>query len=377
MEVMVTSVAHSIDPKPQPVQARAGGFDAYARFDVGTSDANVPAAMTVTEDSQRTMRLVGACLAESDCGNQQYSITAVTTSAGAVTERYAYTAYGLPTILDASASVLSSSAISNRYTYTGREWDATLGLHYFRARWMSPIAGRFLGRDPIAYEAGDVNLYRVTFGFALNRTDPSGMQTELPYRPPHYIPPSVSPTGRRGRVVIDFEKTKSKRCIFYSDPFPGQAGIDGIPLNGGKRIPFRSMDDVIGVILKNSCCEIIFAGHQGGVENPGGISGMIECNPYDPSNSRRIKWALGIIGCDGCSLILAGCGLTLPNADTCRQSLAKDTGCDVFASGDPIEIPKKGTIPRDAYCTLDSKQVGHRCPFGGNWALWPWIRYSP
>jgi RHS repeat-associated protein len=83
--------------------------------------------------------------------NQQYSITAITTSAGAISERYAYTAYGLPTILDASASVLSSSAISNRYTYTGREWDETLALHHFRARWMSPIAGRFLGRDPIGY----------------------------------------------------------------------------------------------------------------------------------------------------------------------------------------------------------------------------------
>jgi hypothetical protein len=60
--------------------------------------------------------------------NQQYSITAMTTSTGAVTERYAYTAYGQPTILNASGSVLTSSAIGNRYTYTGREWDESLGL---------------------------------------------------------------------------------------------------------------------------------------------------------------------------------------------------------------------------------------------------------
>lgn len=59
--------------------------------------------------------------------NQQYSVTAVTTSAGAVAERYAYTAYGQPTILNASSTPIASSAISNRYTYTGREWDATLG----------------------------------------------------------------------------------------------------------------------------------------------------------------------------------------------------------------------------------------------------------
>ena len=50
------------------------------------------------------------------CCNQQYSITAVSTSTGSIAERYAYTAYGQPTILDASGSVLSSSAINNRYT---------------------------------------------------------------------------------------------------------------------------------------------------------------------------------------------------------------------------------------------------------------------
>jgi len=105
------------------------------------------------------------------CCNQQFSITAITTSSGTVTERYAYTAYGLPTVLDASGTSLSSSSISNRYTYTAREWDATLGLYHFRARWMSPIAGRFLSRDPIGYEDGD-HLYRNAMG--LIRVDPSG-----------------------------------------------------------------------------------------------------------------------------------------------------------------------------------------------------------
>ena len=106
--------------------------------------------------------------------NQQYSVTAVTTSAGAIAERYAYSAYGQPTILDASASVLSSSAINNRYTYTGREWDSTLGLHHFRARWISPIAGRFLGRDPIGYvESTSIYLLNTS----LKQVDPSGRMT--------------------------------------------------------------------------------------------------------------------------------------------------------------------------------------------------------
>ena len=108
------------------------------------------------------------------CCNQQYSITAVTTSTGVIAERYAYTAYGQPTILNASGSVLTSSAVGNRYTYTGREWDETLGLHHFRARWMSPLAGRFLGRDPIGYEGSPYVLYEPLDSRPLQECDPTG-----------------------------------------------------------------------------------------------------------------------------------------------------------------------------------------------------------
>ena len=120
--------------------------------------------------------------------NQQYSITAMTTSTGAVAERYAYTAYGQPTILNASGTVLTSSAVGNRYMYTGREWDETLGLHHFRARWMSPLAGRFLGRDPIGYEDGG-NLYCAVFSMRKS-LDPTGTHTW-----PVFVHPLTAPRG--------------------------------------------------------------------------------------------------------------------------------------------------------------------------------------
>ena len=103
--------------------------------------------------------------------NQQYSIYALTNSSGVVQERYAYTAYGQPTFLNASAAVQTSSAAGNRYTYTAREWDATLRLHHFRARWMSGLTGRFLTRDPIGFEDGP-NLYADYF--FLGGADPDG-----------------------------------------------------------------------------------------------------------------------------------------------------------------------------------------------------------
>jgi RHS repeat-associated protein len=105
--------------------------------------------------------------------NHQFSITAITTSTGAISERYAYSAYGQPTILNASGSVISATTLTNRYTYTGREWDATLGFHHFRARWMSPSAGRFLGRDSIGYR-DSFNLQQYVGQFVLSGMDPSG-----------------------------------------------------------------------------------------------------------------------------------------------------------------------------------------------------------
>jgi RHS repeat-associated protein len=136
--------------------------------------------------------------------NHQYSVTAITTSTGAIAERYAYTAYGQPTILDASASVLSSSAINNRYTYTGREWDATLSLHHFRARWMSGLSGRFVTRDPIGYEGSPNNLYQFLKARAVVDRDPSGLCVEANEEP--------EPIGF-GCVVFYYSINNNTQCL--------------------------------------------------------------------------------------------------------------------------------------------------------------------
>ena len=36
--------------------------------------------------------------------------------------------------------------VTNRYTYTAREWDDESGIYYYRARMYNPFAGRFLAR---------------------------------------------------------------------------------------------------------------------------------------------------------------------------------------------------------------------------------------
>ena len=109
--------------------------------------------------------------------NQQYSIVALTDEEGEVVERYAYTAYGETTILDANGNEIDETKYANPYTYTGRRADEELGLLYFRARYYDPATGEFISRDPLEYVDG-MSQYRACF--VPGRVDPSGLCSEEP-----------------------------------------------------------------------------------------------------------------------------------------------------------------------------------------------------
>jgi RHS repeat-associated protein len=156
--------------------------------------------------------------------NHQYSVTAITTSTGAIAERYAYTAYGQPTILNASGTVISATTLSNRYTYTGREWDATLGLHHFRARWMSPNAGRFVTRDPIGYADGPI-LYDVYISLLL--VDPLGTQTGSPGGGGSTQPANPSLPQIPGGNPPFLPQAQSCTISVCSSPVDGTGGVGG------------------------------------------------------------------------------------------------------------------------------------------------------
>ncbi|MDY0167567.1 MAG: RHS repeat-associated core domain-containing protein, partial [Thermoguttaceae bacterium] len=108
--------------------------------------------------------------------NSLYSVAALTDATGAVVERYAYSAYGRPLFFDAAANLLDpqASTIGNPYLFTGRRLDEETGLYYYRNRMFDAELGRFVSRDPIGYEAGDVNLYRYVYNRPITLVDPTG-----------------------------------------------------------------------------------------------------------------------------------------------------------------------------------------------------------
>ena len=71
-------------------------------------------------------------------------------------------------------NVSTSGSGGDRFGFTGREHDAALNLYYNRARFYDPATGRFLSKDTIGFESGDMNLYRYVNNSPTNGTDPSG-----------------------------------------------------------------------------------------------------------------------------------------------------------------------------------------------------------
>jgi RHS repeat-associated protein len=97
------------------------------------------------------------------------SVRQLTNSTGAITDTYEYDAYG---------NLLNSTGTTpNVYKYRGEAYDSDLGLYYLRARWMNPITGRFMSRDPYdGYIGIPVTLHKYLYAGSdpVNHVDPRG-----------------------------------------------------------------------------------------------------------------------------------------------------------------------------------------------------------
>jgi len=93
------------------------------------------------------------------------SVVALSDDAGNEAEIYTYSPFG---------RVLQNSTLGNPYLYTGRRYDTSMELYYYRTRMYNPALGRFLQPDPISY-AGGANLYGYVLNDPINYTDSWGL----------------------------------------------------------------------------------------------------------------------------------------------------------------------------------------------------------
>jgi RHS repeat-associated protein len=92
------------------------------------------------------------------------STIALVDASGNLATQYAYDPFGNTTV--------SGTTNSNAFQYTGRENEGN-GLYFYRARYYSPLFGRFINEDPIGF-AGGSNLYAYVLDSPINLVDPGG-----------------------------------------------------------------------------------------------------------------------------------------------------------------------------------------------------------
>jgi RHS repeat-associated protein len=98
------------------------------------------------------------------------TIALVDASGGLVTQ-YAYDPFGNTTV--------SGTTNADNFQYTGRENEGS-GLYFYRARYYSPLLGRFVNEDPLGFEGSGANLYAYTFNSPANFVDPAGTSVICP-----------------------------------------------------------------------------------------------------------------------------------------------------------------------------------------------------
>jgi RHS repeat-associated protein len=145
-----------------------------------------------------------------------------------IVEQYEYSTYGDLTIKNASSQTISTTAIGNRHTYTGREWDENLELYYYRARWYDPKMRRFTQKDIINF----TNRYIYVMNNPMNFVDPSG----------NYFEPQFEQSLDKYDIVMDsidfihrnidifpkdFQSYWNKYYYSYS-PYPIKIGYEGL-----------------------------------------------------------------------------------------------------------------------------------------------------
>jgi RHS repeat-associated protein len=110
------------------------------------------------------------------------SVMEITDMNEAEVESYRYDPYGAVTIT-VGGTPQSSDPLGNPWTYTGRFHDEETGLYYYRARYYSPMTGRFPQRDPLGL-AISPNLYEYARSCPVSFVDSTGTVGESSPRGP-------------------------------------------------------------------------------------------------------------------------------------------------------------------------------------------------
>ena len=105
--------------------------------------------------------------------DDKINVTAVVDVNGTVQERYGYNGFGGVNYMDAGFTTITASAFDWETFFDSYRYDTESGLYQVRYRYLHPLLGRWITRDPIGYADG-TNLYKYAADNPTNLSDPMG-----------------------------------------------------------------------------------------------------------------------------------------------------------------------------------------------------------
>jgi RHS repeat-associated protein len=109
---------------------------------------------------------------------------------------------------------ITAPMVTDRYTYTGSQWDKALGLYYNENRYYDPKLGRWTTQDPLGFTAGDTNLYR----YVEMRRTRRGWIPSLPTEADEVNTFSTQYTGATPNSVFTKSENEHTRILWNSFP---------------------------------------------------------------------------------------------------------------------------------------------------------------
>jgi RHS repeat-associated protein len=142
------------------------------------------------------------------------SVRSITDNSGSIIDTITYDGFG-------NITNESQSSNGGRFKWTAREADTETGLQFNRARYYDPKTGRWTSQDPLAFDAGDGNLYRYVKNNSPNNSDPLGLWETKDHR--IMTERAVDAWGRKHGIppeVVECIKTVVVRSNIYQDDIP-------------------------------------------------------------------------------------------------------------------------------------------------------------
>jgi RHS repeat-associated protein len=181
-------------------------------------------------------------------------------------ERFSYDAYGQPTVMDGSFGSRGASSYDWEVRYAGYRWDGESGLYQVRFRYLHPVLGRWVSRDPLGYVDG-MSLYQYGRSAPLHWVDPFGGRCNRPqWRPPwvrrydrdgNELPEFTERYGKNPRqnLLVPLGSALGKAWTLPNTAIGLGLGFAGMPFGGGK--PFTGYN---AINFPNNPLVALFAG---------------------------------------------------------------------------------------------------------------------